>query len=137
MIPPNPHRQAPTVHGINSRIVFLTLSDVLCVRCQYIGIHSRNVFTNRSGLILQKKIRKFAEKKQTNRQTNRQTENSKPEATLIPMDRRGERANIILIIYKTASLTNTDSFMDCIPYFPVQFKGWIRKTVNSMKSNQS
>ena len=49
----------------------------------------------------------------------------------------GERANNILIIYKTASLTNTDSFMDCIPYFPVQFKGWIRKTVNSMKSNQS
>ena len=32
--------------------------------------------------------------KQTNRQTNRQTENSKPEATLIPVDRRGERANI-------------------------------------------
>ena len=27
-------------------------------------------------------------------QTNRQTENSKPEATLIPVDSRGERANI-------------------------------------------
>ena len=26
-------------------------------------------------------------------QTDRQTENSKPEATLIPVDRRGERAN--------------------------------------------
>ena len=25
--------------------------------------------------------------------TNRKTENSKPEATLIPVDRRGERAN--------------------------------------------
>merc|ERR1711867_130705 len=75
VIPPNPHRQAPTVHGINSRIVFLTLSDVLCVRCQYIGIRSRNLLLNRSGLILQKKIRKFAQ--------NRQTENSKTEATLI------------------------------------------------------
>ena len=74
MIPPHPHRQAPTVHGINSRIVFLTLSDVLCVRCQYIGIHSRNVLLNRSGLILQKKIRKFAENKQTDRQTNKQTD---------------------------------------------------------------
>ena len=73
----------------------------------------------------------------TNTQTDRQTENSITEATLIPVDRRGERANNILIIYKTASLTSTDSFMDCIPYFPVQFKGWIRKTVNSMKSNQS
>ena len=30
----------------------------------------------------------------TNRQTDKQTENSKPEATLIPVDRRGERANI-------------------------------------------
>ena len=40
-------------------------------------------------------IRKFAENKQTNRQTNRQTENSKPEATLIPVERRGERANSI------------------------------------------
>ena len=30
----------------------------------------------------------------TDRQTdNKQTENSKPEATLIPMDSRGERAN--------------------------------------------
>ena len=29
----------------------------------------------------------------TDRQTNKQTENSKPEATLIPVDRRGERAN--------------------------------------------
>ena len=29
----------------------------------------------------------------TNRQTNKQTENSKPEATLIPVDRWGERAN--------------------------------------------
>ena len=48
MIPPH----APTVHGINSRIVFLTLTDVLCVRCQYIGIHSRNV----SFLIITEKI---------------------------------------------------------------------------------
>ena len=35
-------------------------------------------------------ITKFAQKKQT----HTQTENSKPEATLIPVDRRGERANI-------------------------------------------
>merc|ERR1711867_105789 len=92
MIPPQPHRQAPTVHGINSRIVFLTLSDVLCVRCQYIGIHSRNVFLNHSGLILQKKIRKFAENKQTNRQTNRQRiQIQRP--LLSPVDCRGERAN--------------------------------------------
>ena len=34
-------------------------------------------------------IRKFAQ----NRHTDKQTENSKPEATLIPVDRRGERAN--------------------------------------------
>merc|ERR1712215_206483 len=74
-----------TVHDINSRIVFLTLSDVLCVRCQYIGIHSRNVFLKRSGLILQKKIRKFAQNRQTNKQTNKQTENSKTEATLSPV----------------------------------------------------
>ena len=31
--------------------------------------------------------------RQTDKQTDRQTENSKPEATLIPVDRRGERAN--------------------------------------------
>ena len=29
----------------------------------------------------------------TDRQTDKQTENSKPEATLIPVDRGGERAN--------------------------------------------
>ena len=40
-------------------------------------------------------IRKFAE----NTQTDRQTENSKPEATLIPVDRRGERANYTLLCY--------------------------------------
>ena len=52
-----------------------------------------NYRPNHSGLILHKKIRKFAENRQTNKQTDRQTENSKPEATLIPVDRRGERAN--------------------------------------------
>ena len=30
------------------------------------------------------------------RTENRQTENSKPEATLIPVDSRGERANIVV-----------------------------------------
>merc|ERR1712208_129841 len=39
-----PQYQAPIVHGIDSRIVFFTLSNVLCVRCQYIGIHSGNVY---------------------------------------------------------------------------------------------
>ena len=68
----NTDHQTPTVHGIDSRIVFLTLSDVLCVRCQYIGIHSRNVFLKRSGLILQKKIRKFAQNRQTDKQTDRE-----------------------------------------------------------------
>ena len=50
------------------------------------------------GLILcWRRIRKFDENKQTNRQTeNRHTENSKPEATLIPVDRRGEQANIYI-----------------------------------------
>merc|ERR1712215_334112 len=85
-----------TVHGINSRIIFLTLSDVLCVQCQYIGIHSRNVFLKRSGLILQKKIRKFAQNKQTNKQTDRQTNRQRIQIQrplLSPVDRRGERAN--------------------------------------------
>merc|ERR1711867_150112 len=52
---------------------------------RYIGIHSHNVLTNRSGLILQKKIRKFAE----NKQTDKQTENSNTEATLIPCGSSG------------------------------------------------
>ena len=48
-----------------------------------------------AGLILcWKRIRKFDVNKQTNRQTeNRHTENSKPEATLMPVDCQGERAN--------------------------------------------
>ena len=38
--------------------------------------------------------------KQTDRQrTDRQTDNSKPEATLIPVDRRGERANSTRLKY--------------------------------------
>jgi len=93
---PHTHHQAPTVHGINSRIVFLTLSDVLCVWCQYIGIHSRNVFLNRSGLILKKKIRKFAQNRQTDRQTDKQTDRQRIQLQrplLSPVDRGGERAN--------------------------------------------
>merc|ERR1712112_641812 len=51
----------------------------------YIGIHSHNVFTNPSGLILHKKIRKFAHRQSEIKQTNREhSENSKTEATLIP-----------------------------------------------------
>ena len=52
------------------------------------------------GLILcWRRIRKFDENRQTeNRQTDRQTENSITEATLIPMDRRGDRANKTLYI---------------------------------------
>ena len=34
---------------------------------------------------------------QTHRQTHRQTENSKPEANLIPVDSRGERANMSIL----------------------------------------
>ncbi len=37
--------------------------------------------------------REQTDREQTDRQTDRQTENSKSEATLIPMDRRGEQAN--------------------------------------------
>ena len=45
-----------------------------------------------AGLILcWRRIRKFDKNKQTDRE---HTENSKPEATLIPADRRGERANM-------------------------------------------
>ena len=40
----------------------------------------------------------------TNKQTHRQTENSKPEATLIPVDRRGERANKVKVIFKKKSI---------------------------------
>ena len=62
-------------------------------------IPKRNYHTDRGGLILQKKIRKFAQNRQTNeqtnKQTNKQTENSKTEATLSPVDRRGTRANSI------------------------------------------
>ena len=43
------------------------------------------------GMILENFVRTDRE------QTNRQTENSKPEATLIPVDRRGERANRYII----------------------------------------
>ena len=48
-----------------------------------------NYRADRSGLILQKKIRKFAQNTQTNRQTNRQTENLITEATLIPCGSSG------------------------------------------------
>ena len=50
-----------------------------------------NYCSNRSSLILcWQRIRKFEENKQTDRE---HTDNSKPEATLIPVDRRSERAN--------------------------------------------
>ena len=53
---------------------------------------NRNFYrADRRGLILYcSRIRKFDENKQTDRE---QTENSITEATLIPVDRRGERAN--------------------------------------------
>ena len=55
-------------------------------------IPNRNYRANRSGLILQKKIRKFAQNKQTSRQTDRQRiQLQRP--LLSPVDRRGERAN--------------------------------------------
>merc|ERR1711895_296892 len=87
--PPTRTTKHPLYTALILESFFLTLSDVLCVRCQYIGIHSRNVFLNRSGLILQKKIRKFAENRQAHKQTNRQTENSNTEATLIPCGSSG------------------------------------------------
>ena len=52
-------------------------------------IANRNYRANRSGLILQKKIRKFDE----NKHTHTHTENSITEATLIPCGSSGERAN--------------------------------------------
>ena len=36
--------------------------------------------------------------------TDKQTENSKPEATLIPVDRRGERANIVGFLMEILTL---------------------------------
>ena len=44
-------------------------------------------------IIISYDIRKFYENKQTENREQR-TENSKPEATLIPVDSRGERAKI-------------------------------------------
>ena len=44
LLSPHPQYKAHIVHGIDSRIVFFILSDVWCVRCQYIGIHSDNVY---------------------------------------------------------------------------------------------
>ena len=38
--------------------------------------------------------------------TNRQTENSITEATLIPVDRRGERANINLLLNVSSAIYN-------------------------------
>ena len=62
-------------------------------------IANRNYRANRNGLILQKKIRKFVENKQTNRQTSRQTDRQRIQLQrplISPVDRRGERANIFL-----------------------------------------
>ena len=58
-------------------------------------IPNRNYRANRSGLILQKKIRKFAENKQTYKQTNTQTENSITEATLIPCGSSGGAGQLV------------------------------------------
>ena len=52
-------------------------------------IANRNYRANCSGLILQKKIRKFVENRQTNKHIDRQTENSITEATLIPCGSSG------------------------------------------------
>ena len=58
-------------------------------------------------------IRKFAQ----NRHTDRQTENSKPEATLIPVDRRGERANYFYsILWAFHKLCNRDGISQNIIY---------------------
>ena len=47
-------------------------------------------------MILENFRRTDREQRTENRE---QTENSKPEATLIPADRRGERANNVIIIF--------------------------------------
>ena len=55
-----------------------------------------NYRVNRSSRILHKKIRKFAQNKQTNKQTDRQTNRQRIQLQrplLSPVDRRGERAN--------------------------------------------
>ena len=51
--------------------------------------------------------------RQTDRQTDRQTENSKPEATLITVDSRGERANNSVTKYMGFSdnISNYNSFV--------------------------
>ena len=56
------------------------------------------------------------QKQRTNRhtdreQTDRQTENSKPEATLIPVDRQGERANNY-ILFKYLAEYNSEYLLD-------------------------
>ena len=39
-----PTYQIHIVHGIESGIVSFRMDNVLCVQCQYIAIHSRNVY---------------------------------------------------------------------------------------------
>ena len=57
-------------------------------------IANRNYSANRSGLIMQKKIRKFAQNRHTHKHTNRQRiQLQRP--LLSPVDRRGERANTL------------------------------------------
>ena len=89
----------------------------MCIRCQDVGIHSPNVLLNRSGLILQKKIRKFAQNTYTNRQTDRQRiQLQRP--LLSPVDRRGERANKVSISWKSVRRlkrkTKLFIFNDCV-----------------------
>ena len=57
-------------------------------------IPNRNYRTNRSGLILQKKIRKFAQNKQTDQQTNRQR--IKKQRPPYPLWIVGERGPIVM-----------------------------------------
>ena len=71
----------------------------MCIRCQDVGIHSRNVLFIRSGLILQKKLENLL---RTNKQTHRQRIQLQRQL-LSPVDRRGERAN-----NKRYHLTNFD-----------------------------
>ena len=57
-------------------------------------IPNRNYRANCSGLILQKKIRKFAQNIQTSKQTNTQRfQKQRPPYPLWSVDRRGTRAN--------------------------------------------
>ena len=71
MIPPHPHRQAPTVHGINSRIVFLPWA-MFCVYDANTSVFILGTFYwTAAALYCRKKLENLM---RTNRQTDRHTD---------------------------------------------------------------